>query len=210
MNLKESFRYQKFLDRLMQNAAYSVQNRVHAYRVTKTHLRSRTNPEAQDKMETIEAAEPFFPNDQVIAFMQRLIEEKRKLSEAIGKAKAGAEFDIDAAVETNKFNRMAAESVKTMLRNVAYKAISKENDYKFDVNGAQVTYYYDVEVVGEEAYDRESARTIMRDIVMKADEVSAQVDAALVNTNVEYNPPFNVNDSFDDVMESLGYKPVVS
>ena len=37
----------------------------------------------------------------------------------------------------------------------------------------------------------------------KADKVSAEIDAALINTQVEYEPPFNVNDSFDDVMEEF-------
>ena len=41
----------------------------------------------------------------------------------------------------------------------------------------------------------------MRSLIKEADEVSAKVDAAFVNTEVNFEPRFDVNDSFDDVME---------
>ena len=48
MNLKESFRYQKFLDGLMRSAASNLQNPYHSLKTTKVHLRHAVNPEAED------------------------------------------------------------------------------------------------------------------------------------------------------------------
>lgn len=200
MNLKESFRYQKFLDSLMQNARISVQAREHALKVTRNHLRSKTNPEAADLVEEVEVLEKYFPNDKVIEFMQFLVCEKDKLSGAIGEAKRNAGFDIDAAIEVNKFNRNMAESLKSMLRFTGYKRTEQGRDFKFDINGAQVPYIYDMEVTAEEAFDRENAKKIMRSAIAEADDISARIDAAMINIQVAYEAPFNVNDSFDDVM----------
>ena len=40
----------------------------------------------------------------------------------------------------------------------------------------------------------------MRNLIQDADKTSAEIDAAMINTQVEYDAPFDVNDSFEDVM----------
>lgn len=203
MNLKESFRYQRFLDNMLQAAIYSIQNRNRALKTTRTHFRSKANPAAEDITETVESEERFFPNDDVIRFMQHLVDEKDKLSTAISDAKASADFKIDAAVEVNKFNRSMASAMKSMLRLSAYRKTEQGRDYKFDVNGVQSPYFYDIETVAEEAFDRDMAKTIMRNALEDADRISADIDTAMVTIQVEYVPPYNVNDSFDDAMEEF-------
>ena len=202
MNLKESFRYQKFLDSLIGHAASSVTNRGRALKVTKKHLRKLANLEAEDKTEEI-ITEEFIPNDDVLTFMQFLIEEKESLSIAIGKAKVACEIDIDAAVETNKFRQLFHKTIDSMLRHTASVRTERGCDYKFNVEGNQIQYSYDVEVIAEEAYNRESAKRTMKSAITKADEVSRRIDAALVNTEVEYTAPFDVNDSFEDAVSTF-------
>jgi len=200
MNLKESFRYQKFLDGLMRSAASNLQNPYHSLKTTKVHLRHAVNPEAEDMTEIVEDGE-FVPNDTVLAFMAHLIDEREKLSIAISKAKQSVGFDTDAAIETNKFRQQLNAAVRQMLRHVGTKRKVKESDYKFDINGQQVPYRYDVEITTTENYDKESAKALMRETIAKADEVSAAVDAAMINTVVEYEPPYDVNETFDDVLD---------
>ena len=202
MNLKESFRYQKFLDSLMRSAGANLQNPYHSLKTTKVHLRHAVNPEAEDMTEVVEDGE-FVPNDTVLAFMAHLIDEREKLSIAIGKAKASVGFDMDAAIETNKFRQSLNGSVRQMLRQVGTKRKTKEVDYKFDINGQQTPYRYDVEITTTENYDKEAAKALMRATIAKADEVSAAVDAAMINTVVEYEPPYDVNESFDDVLDAF-------
>ena len=66
-----------------------------------------------------------------------------------------------------------------------------------------MSYYYDIEVVTSENFDRAQAKAAAQEVIAKADEVSAAIDAALINTRVEYEAPFNVNDSFDDAMAAF-------
>lgn len=199
MNLKESFRYQNFLDMMMRAASASIQQRDHCLKVTKTHLRNKANPDASDVTETVEG-EVFFANDDVVAFMAWLVQEREKLTTAIGAAKASIGFDIDAAIETNKFRQTVNGSIKNMLRYTPTKRVEQGRDYKFNVEGNQTPYIYEIEVVSEEAYDKTGAKTLMREMISKADEVSAAIDAAMINTKVEYEPVFDVNETFDDVM----------
>lgn len=202
MNLKESFRYQNFLESMMRAAVSSIQNRDHCLKITKTHHRTKANPDGQDLTEIVEV-EDFFPNDEVIRFMEWLVKEKDILTRAIGAAKASLDLDIDAAIETNKFRQTANNAIKGMLRCSPYKRTEQGRDYKFNVEGNQTPYIYEIEVVAEDSYNREEARSIMRSMISDADKVSSDIDAAMINTVIDYVAVFDVNDTFDDVLEEF-------
>lgn len=203
MNLKESFRYQNFLDNLLRYAVNSVSDRDHCLTVTKTHLRNKANPDVNDLTETVEV-EKFFKNDDVLAFMETLVEEKSTLTQRISEAKAGvSEIDLDAAIESNKFRRQVSNAIRTMMRYTPRKTVEQGRDYKFNVEGNQIAYYYDVEIKSIEAYDKASAKELMRNMIVTADKNSTMIDTVLINTTVDYEPKFDVNDSFEDVMESF-------
>lgn len=202
MNLKEAFRYQKFLDTLMHEASISITNPDHCLTTTKTHMRKEANPEAEDFVETVDR-EDFVCNNAMIEFMEHLVYEREKLSTAIGAAKNTLGFDIDAAVETNKFRQMLSNSIRTMMRNTPYNKKVQDIGYKFDVNGAQVTYRYDVYLSVTDDYDRSKAKNVMRNMSSAADTTSADIDSAMINADVKYDPPYNVNESFDDVLDTF-------
>lgn len=193
MNLKESFRYQNFLSSMINEAGASLTAPSHCLTTTKNHLRNKVNDGAADMQETVDVGE-FPANDSVLDFMLFLIGEREKLTTAIGAAKASIGFDLDAAVETNKSRQQACRSINGMLRFKASKRTEKGTDYKFNAEGNQTTYYT------AEAFDRAKAKNAVRDLISKADETSAAIDSAMINTHVEYEPPFNVNDTFEDVM----------
>lgn len=202
MNLKESFRYQKFLVNLLSNAFSSLTNPNHCLTTTKLHLRNAANPEAVDISEIV-AVDDFVPNDTIMAFMAHIVNEREKLSIAIGEAKSSLDFDLDAAIETNKSRQFVNDAIRRMLRFTPSKKKEAGLAHKFDINGVQVPYRYDVEVTTVENYDKGMAKTMMREMISKADEVSAAVDVAMINTEIEYDPPYNVNESFDDVLETF-------
>lgn len=202
MNLKESFRYQNNLDGLMLSAGNSITHPEHCLSVTKRHLRKKANSEAEDVTETVDYGE-FYANDNVLKLMLYLIDEREKLTTAIDYAKAGIDFDIDAAIETNKFRQNVAGRIKAMLRFTNSNKIERGSAYTFNVERNQTQYFYDIEVASVEAFNRSNAKKTMRELLAQADKVSAEIDSAMINTQVNYTPPFNVNDSFEDVMESF-------
>ncbi len=203
MNLKDSFRYQNFLDKLMKSAGESIKNANHGLKLTKIHHRKKMNPLVEDLSENVQLDQNFYPNDDVVAFMADLVEERRKLTEAITRAKAGIKFDIDAAVEANKFRQSLAGSIRSMLRFTKGQYKEKGMGYKFNNDGNQVTYYYEIDVLSEEAYDKPAARKTMKSMIDLADKVSGEIDAAMLTTQVEYDVPYDVNGTFEDAMEEF-------
>ena len=200
MNLKEAFHYQSFLNSLMDRATTNVGKMGGALKITKTHLKSKANPEAQDVDEVVEP-DGYVPVDAYIAFMEKAIEAKQALTEAISNAKSGLTFDMDAAVESNKFRQAANSALKRAIQgNKPYERTERDSDYKFNAEGNQTAYYYEVKVVATEMFDRSETRTIAKRLITEANEVSAKVDLAMVNTLVDYTPVFDINDSFDDII----------
>ena len=52
-------------------------------------------------------------------------------------------------------------------------------------------------------FDRNVTRRYENALNRKSDEISAEIDKCLVMTEVDYQPPFDVNDSFSEVFESF-------
>ena len=100
MNLKESYRYANYLDALLNTAYRYLQNKGFVTTTKQNHLRSKANSEATD--EVIELQKPYdvdFTPNTVIDFVVKVITEKELLADAIVKAKAGTEINIDNANE---------------------------------------------------------------------------------------------------------------
>jgi len=51
-------------------------------------------------------------------------------------------------------------------------------------------------------FDRNKIRKMCAELSRKSDETSASLDGALVNTAVDYEAPFNVNEAFSGVFEA--------
>lgn len=202
MNLKESFRHQKFLETLMKKACWSIESRENALIISKIHHRNKVNPDVEDMTEEITSERPYGNND-VMHFMSCLVSEREKLTQAINTAKGTSSFDIDAAIVTNKFRRSMAESLQMMLGMTPSKRIETGRSYKFNVEGNQTQYLYDVEVITKEAYDKNYAKQLLKTIVSAADEVSSEIDKAMVTIEVNYESRFDINQSFDDIMSDF-------
>lgn len=203
MNLKEAFRYQNFLDRIFGAACVSIEKRDHCLTQTRNHLYNKVNPDMENVKEEVKTEEDFFANDDVIQAMLFLIEEKEKLSIAINKAKESIDMDIDAAVSVNKYRQLLNKSVAFMMRLNPCTRIETGIAQKFNSTGDPVDYKYDVEVTSVESYDRKAAKKIMKKVISEADKTSAAIDFVKVNTTVDYTPVFDVNDSFEDVMNTF-------
>lgn len=203
MNLKEAFRYQNFLDRIFGSACSTIQYRDHSLNVVKRHLCNKVNQEAEDFEETVKTEEEFFKNDDVIAAMLFLIEEKEKLSVAINNAKKSITIDIDASTSVNKYRQQLNRALGAMMRYKTSSRFESAIGHKFNVAGDPVDYKYDVEIISTESYDRNSAKKTVRELNSISDKTSSEIDAAKINTNVDYTPVFDVNDSFEDVMNTF-------
>lgn len=201
MNLKESYRYANYLDNLLDTAYTYLRVRRFITTTKQEHLRSKANSEAEN--EIIEVQKPYdvgFTPNNIVDFVVKVIDEKEKLSAAIAKVKIETEINIDNAIAMNK-KKQAFVSVLNGMANI--KASEKQTsgaDYKFNQEGNQVKYFYNIIETTTIDYDRNSVRALAKKFLKETDEISAKLDAIEINTVLNFEPTFDINSTFEEVV----------
>ena len=171
MNLKESYRYANYLEGLTTIAYAYLKKDDFVTTTTQKHMRSKTNSEAQDENITVQKSfDVDFTPNNVIDFIVKLIAEKESLANAIALAKCNAEINIDNAVSMNKRKQAFIHTLKNL-------ANIKASDY-----------------------DRDDVKGLIKKYSKECDEVSAKLDAIEINTIVDFNPTFDINETFEDAI----------
>lgn len=201
MNLKESYRYANYLDRLLITADTYLRNKGFVTTTEQNHLRSKANSEAQD--EVIMVQKPydvdFAPND-IIDFVVKVINEKEKLFSAIADAKAKTEINIDNAIAMNKKKQSFVNTLNSIVSIKPSETQSTGKDYKFDINNEQKTYFYQIISKTSIDFDRNSVKGLIKKYNKECDEISSKLDEIEIITQVDFTPMFDVNDTFEDLV----------
>lgn len=205
MNLKEAFRYQNAIQTHLNTAQAILDCDGNITKTENTHLRKKVMPEAED--ETLVVPETEYANKitEIVRFVVFLLQEKEKLAAAIRKAKSALDIDIDSQVGLNTARQSIARTFKHMndLRNSEQLFAGAGVGYRFNAEGNQVSYRCDVKKVTTINYDRNVVRAELDKLNKKCDAISAQIDLCLVNSSVDYKPPFDINHSFTNVFEAF-------
>ena len=201
MNLKESYRYANYLDGLLSIAYTYLRNKGFVTTTVEEHLRKQSNPDVEN--ETIEVQKPFdvefSPND-VIDFVVKVITEKEKLSDAIAKAKNTTDINIDNAISMNK-KKQVFVSVLNGIADIKPSEIkTTSKSYKFDINGEQKPYVYDVNRKTSINFDRNDVRNLIKKYLKETDEISAKLDLIEITTQVDFTPTWDVNEKFEELV----------
>lgn len=203
MNLKEAFRYQNKLQQWMDEAKRILGNNKNVTQVTLTHLRHKVMPEAKDEV-VVEAAETEYADqiNQMAGMLMFLLEEKRKLSYAICQTKRSMEIDFDSEAGLNSQRQELARLFKRMgeIRSEEVVLSNGGSGYRFNAEGIQVSYRCDLKRVTTINFDRHKIRGYASLLNQQADAMSAEMDRHLVNAEVAYQPPVDVNDTFSEVL----------
>ena len=199
MNLKEAFRFQNKLQSLMDEAGRILADDRNITQVKVTALYKKAMPE-QENETTVEPAPSEYADhiDAVAAFLLHLLGEREKLSRAIRAAKERQEMDMDSEVSLNSTRQSLASFFRHMvdLRNSEKLLPGGATGYRFNAEGNQVPFRCDAKRVVTIHYDRNRVRSYLKQLTEKSDQVSAQLDRCLINSQVDYDAPFDVNDSF--------------
>ena len=213
MNLKEAFRFQNKLQSMMGEAESILGSTANITKVQNTYLRKKVMPEAENETTIDAPATEYSEQITLVAeFLLHLLSEREKLSVAIFQAKAGLNLPagLDGEVSLNSKRQEVAGLFRRMagLRSSEVLIPNGGTGYRFNNEGNQVSYRCDVKRVTTINFDRNKIRKMCGDLSKKSDEVSAALDSVLVNTQVEYTVPFDVNDTFAEAFEAFaGDKP---
>lgn len=202
MNLKEAFRYQNKLLRMMGEAQAFLDRERNLVRIESTMLRHKVNPDAPDET-TLEVTESEYAGQatNMAVFLMFLLNERERLSQAICATKRAMEMDFDGEVSLNAKRQELAATFRRMseLRGSEMLYPGQGVGYKFNAEGNQVSYRCDLKKVTTIDFDRNKVRAFAAALSKKADQVSAELDRCMVNAQVDYVPPFDVNETFGGV-----------
>ena len=203
MNLKEAFRYQNKLQWLMTEAEEILRRDRKVVKVEQTALLHKVNPDAVDET-TIEPADTVYADQitDIAVLLMFLLGERERLSRAIREAKKAMDMDFDGEVSLNTRRQELASIFRNMVQLRSSETVISGGGvgYKFNAEGNQVSYRCDLKTVTTINFDRSKIRSYAAALSRKADEISADLDKRMVTTEVSYEPPFDVNDTFAEVL----------
>jgi len=204
MNLKEAFRFQNKLQSLIDECRGILSNDRNTTKTQCTYLRKKVMEGAENE-EVIEAAPSEYADriNAVVSLMMSLLGERERLFAAIHDAKAKLDIDFDAEASLNSTRHNMVSSLRHMADIRSSEVINQNGGYgyRFNADGNQVSYKCDVKRVTTINFDRNTVRKFAAELSEQSDKVSTLLDQALVNAQVEYDIPFDVNDTFADVFD---------
>lgn len=201
MNLKESYRYQNKFQKLLQEVQNYLYDSSNVTMVTQEHFRSKANAEAVDeKIDATKDKALKFDVNIIGDFAMHLIDLKEELGKAIATAKANAQIDIDTAISNNKSKQYLASVFNRMANIKSTERIATGTGYKFNAEGNQVGYRYEVKEVQTIDFDRNKFKSMARNLLKESDEISNLLDKIEVETTVNFTSPYDVNDSLEDAL----------
>ena len=209
MNLKEAFQAQNKLGELMRYIILYLSDSDNVMTITEKHLRSKALAGQQD--ESVDAsckAEEAFDVGRLLGIWEELMEEKNRLSTAIGKAKADMDFNLDAAVDENKSRRAFLSTLQGLANRKSSHELEKGagRGYVFNNEGNPTSYCYDIDRIMTIDYDRNKVRAMVKELQRRSDEVSIQIDEALLQTHVDYTPRFDLAGTNKFLLEEMMMK----
>lgn len=204
MVLKEAFRAQNYLENLIKHGILFLTNADNITTKKQEHMRKKVNADAEN--EVIEMPKSIvFENenitpDVVIDFVMDVMNEKQTLTTAIATAKLGAEIDIDSSIALNKSRQNISHVLETLASIKASERTITGRDYKFNNDGDQVLYAYNINEVTTIDFDRNKVKSLVKKLNRESDDVSTKLDALNVTVNVDYTPKYEIGDSFEDCL----------
>ena len=206
MNLKEAFRFQNKLQSLQTDTLRILSDERNVTCTEITQFRKKVMPEAENEV-TAEVPPSEYADrvDRLVQFLLYLLEEQETLSAAIRKAKDSLPLDMDSQISLNGTRQAVASLLRRLvdLRGNEQLMPGGGTGYRFNAEGNQVSYRCDAKRVTTINFDRHAVRRHLTELNRRADETSTLLDRSMVNAEVDYAVPFDVNDSFAAVFETF-------
>lgn len=214
MNLNEAIQCQVKYGMCLIWAMYLTKNPHNVARVETTYLRSKAVPGAED--ETVVKAGEKDPNswygkqnNELVRFLLFLLEQETAVIRAIWDAKATLEIDIGYELGLNLHRTKAVQALYNMAAIFPSEKYIPDGGYGycFNAEGNQIKYVCDAKEVTTINFDREKVKSLADQLKAESDAVSDRIDRLYATTQVNYQPPFNLNGSYQDIFfEFLKYQ----
>jgi len=206
MNLKEAFRFQNKIEHLLGETEHILSSEDCVTLTKRTYLYKKANPDAENETVTIIPDTEYYQEiNKLVEFAMYLLEKREELSKAITETKRKLPIDLNGETSLNSYRQKLSEIFRDMAK-IKGKKVTETNGglgYRFNNEGNQVSYRCDVEKVTTINFDRNVVRKYAAQLSKTADIASIEIDRCIINYEVDFEPPFDVNDSFDEVFENF-------
>lgn len=206
MNLKEAFRTQNKIQSLTDECIDVLDRQQNIVKVKEIHQRNKVMPEAEDEVVESSPANEFASDITALTeFIVFLLDEKEKLCSAVRAAKSTLDIDIDGESGLNFLRQRVSHTFREMVTLRSSEEIIRGGGcgYKFNAEGNQTAFKCDLKRITTINFDRNKLKKQNRILTEKIDEISAKIDSCIVNTPVDYEAPFDVNDTLSEIFESF-------
>lgn len=202
ITLKKSFEVQNYLRGLSNEVLSILSYPSNVTKVTQEHKRKKAYAEAEDeiiiKPKTTELS---VDTNCLVNFALYLQGEIEKLTIAINKAKAGNDCDFDSMISINNCRRNLLNRLISMSNIKASETTTIGRANKFNGEGNQVSYNYDIKEITTIDFDRNRVRSIINRLRKEADEMSTKIDLMQLEAKVDFELALDIGDNLEDAIE---------
>lgn len=204
ITLKKSFEFQNYLQNLLNATTNYFGFKDNVTTTKQEHIRSKFYDKAENETITKPKVNDYdFDANTVIRFTETLLNEIEKLTYAINLAKHSDGKDFDGMIAVNNRKRIILSRYEEMAKMKSSEKVIDGYAEKFNVSDEQVKYRYDIKEVTSIDFDRNIVKAKIKQLRKETDEVSAAIDMMQLTTMVDYEPIFNIGDSFEDAVVSV-------
>lgn len=202
ITLKKSFELQNYYKNLFESALSILFDHNNVTVTTQTHMRKKAYAEAED--ETIikpKSVEHSFTPNELIKFAEYLQGEMEKLTAEINVAKKSSKNDFDGMIATNNQKRRLLSRMVSLAGIKSREHMVEGLGKKFNDEGNQVNYFYDVKEVTTIDFDRNMVRSIIGRLRKELDDASTELDKMQLEVVVFYIPVFEIGDTLEEAVD---------
>jgi len=202
ITLKKSFELQNYLTNLLSKALGVLSYTENITTTKQNHLRKKSYAEAENEEVILKKEDLPYDINTLIKFIDVLLDEMSKLTDAINNAKNSGNKNFDSMIAMNNKRRSVLRRFEMMAQLKSKESIVSGTAEKFNADGEQVTYRYDIEQVTTIDYDRNYIKKKVSQLRKELEEASNALDLMQLNCMVDYSPIFEIGETLEDVIEN--------
>ena len=204
MVLRDAFRYCNYLDKILREVERYLMVPGNVIETIEEHKRSAAQAEAKDE---IVSNKPFreisIGVDTIISFACDVFNEKAALCKKISDAKNQHCPDMDIDIGLNKKRQDLINAFQSMV-GIKEKTVTVPHGgsaYCFNAEGNQTVYYYDIVKTQIRDFDAKKLKGKINELADTASHMSTTIDYWRSSIPVEFEPRYNINNSFSELLE---------
>ena len=201
ITLKKSFELQNYLKSLFDAALSVLSYNDNITETKQEHMRKKVLADAEDEVVTKPKRHEYeFGMNTLIDFACYIQEQMATLTAEINVAKYNSISDLDGMITVNNQKRKLLERMVAMSAVKARETITQGRGVKFNGEGNQTTYTYDIKEITTIDFNRNKVKAIASRLRRELDETSTEIDKMMLETSVYYVSIFEIGDDLEEAV----------